>query len=136
MKTERDAQVALILKQHVSFKKNPFEPRPIIARVFRTPGRWFGTLRRLEPVAFRVHILMIDMMGCVYSNGSILPYLWLDIDGRLIGKSAKGKLVPVDVSTLTDEDIANLKIGVKGNVKLLEDDYYRAEERMLNSLNP
>lgn len=135
MNTERVAQVAHILGQHVAFKNAPFEPRPLIARVFRTPARWFGTLKRLDPVAFKAHIHMIEMMGCISSTGGMRPYLWLDSDGRLIGESAKSKLVPVDVNALTDDDIVSLEIGVKGDSRLLDDEYSRINQEMIDSLH-
>jgi hypothetical protein len=134
--TERVTQVAHILGQHVAFKNEPFEPRPLTARVFRTPSRWFGTLKQLDPVAFRAHVHIIETMGCILSTGGMRPYLWLDSDGRLIGEElAKGKLVPVDVAALTDEDIVNLEIGIKGDSRLLHDEYERVNQEMVDSLH-
>jgi hypothetical protein len=132
--TERVAQVTHILKQHIAFKNEPFQPRLLIARVFRTPSSWFGKLKRLHPVAFKAQIRMIETMGCVSSVGSMSPYLWLDGDGRLIGEAVQGKLIPFDVESLTDEDIVNLEIGIKGDDELLRAEYDRAYHMMLNEI--
>lgn len=131
MNIEREAVVADILAQHRPFKNEPFQPRSTLARVYARPKSWFGRIKKLHPVAFKVQITMIDTMGCVSSFGSVYPYLWVDADARLISRASSGKFVPVDVDTLTTEDIANLAIGVQGNGDLLDAEYEKAHEVML-----
>ena len=134
MNTERVAQVTHILKQHVAFKDEAFQPHPRVAKVFRTPSSWLGKTKQLRPVAFEAHIHMFEMLGCVSSTGGMSPYLWLDDDGRLIGESAKGKLVPVDISLLTDKDIVNLEVGIKGDKELLDAEYDKVHQVMLDKI--
>lgn len=131
---DRAAIVADILAQHVPFKNDPFQPRPTLGRVYRRPASWFGRIKKLHPVAFRADIKMIETMGCVSSFGCMYPYLWVDADTRLIGQLAPGRFVPLDANSLTDEDVANLAIGVKGDGNLLDAEYEKVHQRMLREV--
>lgn len=132
--TERARIVANLLAQHVPFKNDPFQPRPTFGRVYRRPTWWFGRIKKLHPVAFRADIRMIETMGCVSSFGCMYPYLWFDADHQLIGQVAPGKFAPLDADSLTDEDVTNLSIGVKGDGDLLDVEYEKVHQRMLKEL--
>jgi hypothetical protein len=127
----REAIVADMLAQRVPFKNDPFQPRPTLARVYARPTSWFGRIKKLHPVAFKVHIAMIETLGCISSVGGIHPYLWVDADTRLIGRTTAGKFVPADVNVLTDDDLDHLRIGVQGNGDLLDAEYEKVHQLML-----
>lgn len=133
MNTDRIERVNRIIAQHVPFEEAPFQPRPITTRVFRTPSGWIGRKMRLHPVAFKVRINVIECMGCITSSGGMSPYLWVDPAKRLVGRVGT-KHVFVDPDSLTEEDIANLELGVKGDGSLLDDEYHRIEQDVIKSL--
>ena len=133
MNIDRVTRVNGIIAQHVPFKDEPFQPHPIITRVFARPSLWFGRKTRLEPVAFKARIHIIECMGCTMSVGGMSAYLWLDPAKRLVGY-VKSKYVLVAPDSLTDEDITNLELGIKGDNQLLEDEYDRIRLDMLANL--
>jgi hypothetical protein len=133
MNTDRTAQVNGIIAQHVPFKNEPFQPHTITARIFTRLSLWFGRKTRLQPVAFKARIHIIECMGCTMSVGGMHAYLWLDPAKRLVGY-VNSKYVLVAPDSLTDEDITNLELGIKGDSQILDDEYDRVRLDMLDSL--
>lgn len=127
-------RVASIVNRHTPFASEPFHPRSITGTVLRKPTSWFGRKQQLHPVAFMPRIAMFETMGCVSSMGGMSPYIWLDDRRRLMIRVKEDKFAPVDIDLLTDKDLEALELGIKGDSDLLDAEYSKAHQAMLEGL--
>ena len=130
-----------ILKEHVPFPDEPFNPRSVNARVRIRPHVPYTRRTTLYPVAFIPNIHGFGMMGVISLIGGMSPYLYVDPSGRLMRES-KGRFTRKnrrwcyvdDPFSITDEDIERLKMGVKGNNALIEAEYDKVRDAIIADL--
>lgn len=132
---ERWSRIDYITRQHVSFPDEPFNPRTVTARVYTSSKSMWGRRHPLAPVAFEARIFMMVDLACISSHGSMSPYLYLTPNQQLVRAVRVGqrrKFIYVqDPFSITDEDLARLELGVRGDNSLIEAEYEKAHTILL-----